>query len=490
MDFPLLSWMIFLPLVGMMVVMLMPKQSHAALRWTSVAFTAVPLVLSLFMLFGYDWSVSTMQFEERFSWIPTLNIQYALGVDGISVPLLVLTTLLSFLCVVASFNITDRVKEYMAFFLLLETGMLGVFCALDFFLFYIFWEVMLVPMYFLIGIWGGPRREYAAIKFFLYTLFGSIFMLVAILAIYFTTDPHTFDMLVLMEQGVSWARGFQIFLFVFFFVAFAIKVPVFPFHTWLPDAHVEAPTAVSVILAGVLLKMGTYGILRVNFSMLPEASQYFSLSLAWLGVIAIIYGAMVSMAQKDLKKLVAYSSVSHMGYCILAMGALTTTGIAGAMFQMVSHGLITGALFLLVGVLYDRAHTREIAAFGGLWTHLPVYSAVMTLFAMASLGLPGLSGFVAEFMSFVGAFQTYPVLTAVGVIGVLLTAGYILRMIQRMFLGPFSTEKWGGLTEINRRELFTVAPLAVLTIWIGVYPKPLADLMSVSVEAVRQLALR
>ncbi len=490
MDFPVLSWMIFLPLAGMITVMLLPKDNTRALRWTSVAFSLAPLVLSVWMLAAYDWTTSTMQFTERFSWIPTLSIQYALGVDGISVPLVLLTTLLSFLCIVASFNIENRVKEYMAFFLLLETGMIGVFCALDFFLFYVFWEVMLVPMYFLIGIWGGPRKEYAAIKFFLYTLFGSIFMLVAILAIYFTTEPHTFDMMVIMQQGVGWAASFQIFVWVFFFFGFAIKVPVFPFHTWLPDAHVEAPTAVSVILAGVLLKMGTYGILRVNFSMLPAASQYFSPHMAWLGMIAILYGALVSMAQKDLKKLVAYSSVSHMGYCILAMGALTTTGIAGAMFQMVSHGLITGALFLLVGVLYDRAHTREIAAFGGLWTHLPLYSAIMTLFAMASLGLPGLSGFVAEFMSFLGAFQTFPVLTAVSVVGVLLTAGYILRMIQKMFLGPFQAEKWGGLTEINGRELFTVVPLALLTIWIGVYPKPLADLMGESVKAVLQLALR
>jgi NADH-quinone oxidoreductase subunit M len=490
MDFPILSWMIFLPVLGMIMVMALPKNSLGAIRWTSVGFSFLSLVLSVIMLFDYDWSTASMQFMERHDWIPTLNVQYFLGVDGISVPLVVLTTLLSFLCIIASFNITKRVKEYMAFFLLLETGMIGVFCALNFFLFYVFWEVMLVPMYFLIGIWGGPRKEYAAIKFFLYTLFGSIFMLVAILAIYFTTEPHTLDMLVLMEQGVGWARGFQIFLWAFFFIAFAIKVPVWPFHTWLPDAHVEAPTAVSVILAGVLLKMGTYGILRVNFSMLPEASQYFALFMAWLGVIAIIYGALVSMAQKDLKKLVAYSSVSHMGYCILAMGALTTTGIAGAMFQMVSHGLITGALFLLVGVLYDRAHTREIAAFGGLWTHLPLYSAIMTLFAMASLGLPGLSGFVAEFMSFIGAFQTFPVLTAVGVLGVLLTAGYILRMVQRMFLGPFSKEKWGALTEINGRELFTVAPLAVLTIWIGVYPKPLADLIGTSVQWIQQLAVR
>ncbi len=490
MDFPILTWMIFLPLVGMVTIMAMPKTAVGAIRWTALGFTVPSLVLSLIMLAGYDWSTADFQFMERHSWIPNVNIQYLLGVDGISVPLLVLTTLLTCICILASFKITDRLKEYMAFFLLLETGMIGVFCALDFFLFYVFWEVMLVPMYFLIGIWGGPRREYAAIKFFLYTLFGSIFMLVAILAVYFTTEPHTFDMLVIMQQGVGWARGFQMFLWVFFFIAFAIKVPIFPFHTWLPDAHVEAPTAVSVILAGILLKMGTYGILRVNFSMLPLATQEFSLLMVWIGMISIIYGALVSMAQRDLKKLVAYSSVSHMGFCILAMGALTTTGIAGAMFQMISHGLITGAMFLLVGVLYDRAHTREIAAFGGLWTHLPLFSAIFTLFAMAFLGLPGLSGFVAEFMSLLGAFQTYPVITAVSALGVLLTAAYVLRVIQKMFLGPFNSEKWGGLTEISTRELLTLAPLAVLTIWIGVYPKPLADLMSASVDAIQKLAMR
>lgn len=490
MDFPLLTTMIFLPLAGMVVVMVLPKGSDQMIRWTALGFSGLPLIVSLVMLYNFDFTTSAMQFTERHEWIPTLDVHYSVGVDGISVPLLMLTTLLSVLCILSSFNIVTRVKEYMAFFLLLEAGMIGVFCALDFFLFYVFWEVMLVPMYFLIGIWGGPRKEYAAIKFFLYTLFGSIFMLVAILVMYFSSTPHTFDMVELMQQGAGWAQGLQIFLFVFFFLGFAIKVPVFPFHTWLPDAHTEAPTAVSVILAGVLLKMGTYGILRVNFSMLPDGAQYFSLSLAWLGVIAIIYGAFVSMAQKDLKKLVAYSSVSHMGYCILAMGALTTTGIAGAMFQMISHGLITGALFLMVGVLYDRAHTREIAAFGGLWTHLPVYSSIMILFAMASLGLPGLSGFVAEFMSFVGAFQTYPYLTGVAVVGVLLTAAYILRLIQKMFLGPFDSAKWGKLTDINTRELITVAPLAALTIWIGVYPKPLADLIGASVEAVQKLAMR
>jgi NADH-quinone oxidoreductase subunit M len=368
---------------------------------------------------------------------------------------------------------------------------MGVFAALDFFLFYVFWEVMLVPMYFLIGVWGGPRKEYAAIKFFLYTLFGSIFMLVAILVLYFTSNPHTLDMVKLIEIGPTFARGIQIFTFAFFFIAFAIKVPVWPFHTWLPDAHVEAPTAISIILAGVLLKMGTYGMLRISWPMLPEGIKYFSLPIAILGVIAIIYGALVSMAQKDLKKLVAYSSVSHMGYCMMALAAYSSvTALSGCMFQMVSHGLITGALFLLVGVLYDRAHTREIAAFGGLGKKLPVYTAIMTLFAMASLGLPGMSGFISEFMIFVGSFSSFPILVGIAVLGVVLTAAYILRMVQRVFLGEFDAAKWDGLTEINLRETLCVAPLIVLTIFVGVYPKPLSDLMKATLENIVNMMAR
>jgi len=402
-----------------------------------------------------------------------------------------LTGLLSFVSILASFNIKNRVKEYFAFFLLLETGMMGVFSALDFFLFYVFWEVMLVPMYFLIGIWGGPRKEYAAIKFFLYTLFGSIFMLVAILVLYFTNTPHTLNIMELIKIAPSMTHNLQLFCFAFFFIAFAIKVPVWPFHTWLPDAHVEAPTAVSVILAGVLLKMGTYGMLRVSWPMFPVAIRYFSIPIAILGLIAIIYGALVSMAQKDLKKLVAYSSVSHMGYCMLALGAFSSvTALSGCMFQMVSHGLITGALFLLVGVLYDRAHTREIAAFGGLGVKIPVYTGLMVLFSMASLGLPGMSGFVSEFMVFVGSFFSFKIITAIAVLGVVLTAGYMLRMVQRMFLGEFNVSKWGALTEINVREIITVAPLAVLTIVVGVYPSPLSNMMRATLENLVNLMAR
>jgi NADH-quinone oxidoreductase subunit M len=348
---------------------------------------------------------------------------------------------------------------------------------------------MLVPMYFLIGIWGGPRKEYAAIKFFLYTLFGSIFMLVAILVLYFTSEPHTLNMLTLIQSAPGLSHTLQMVCFSFFFIAFAIKVPVWPFHTWLPDAHVEAPTAVSVILAGVLLKMGTYGMLRVSWPMFPSALHALSFWIALLGVIAIIYGALVSMAQKDLKKLVAYSSVSHMGYCMLALGAFTSVqAIAGCMFQMISHGLITGALFLLVGVLYDRAHTREIALFGGIGSKLPVYSGIMVFFSMAALGLPGMSGFISEFMIFLGAFSAISkVLVGISVFGVVLGAAYMLRMVQRVFLGEFNLAKWGGLTEINGRELFTVIPLMILTLLIGVYPKPLNDLMNATLVNLVQL---
>jgi NADH-quinone oxidoreductase subunit M len=498
MDFPILSLMIFAPLLGMVVVMLLNKENHKLIRWVSTGFSLIPFFLSLILIAAYDSSTSAMQFVEKASWIPSLSIQYFLGADGLSVPMLFLTALLSTISLIVSFNITTRVKEYFAFFLLLEAGMLGVFASLDFFLFYIFWEVMLVPMYFLIGIWGGPRKEYAAIKFFLYTLFGSIFMLVGILVLYLNTNPHTLDMIELMNQGSVFGHSMQLMVWVFFFLAFAIKVPIFPFHTWLPDAHVEAPTAVSIILAGVLLKMGTYGFLRISYPMLPYGTNYFAYPFAILGLIGIIYGALVSMAQTDLKKLVAYSSVSHMGYCVLGMavffidqasGKPHITGLAGCYFQMFSHGLITGALFLLVGVLYDRAHTREIAAFGGLGSKLPVYTALMTVFAMASLGLPGMSGFVAEFMVFIGSFPKYPVITALAVIGVVLTAGYILRMVQRMFLGEFNT-KWSGLTEINAREIIAVTPLLVLTVFLGVYPKPLVDMISATLQNIVVMVMR
>jgi NADH-quinone oxidoreductase subunit M len=480
----------------MLVVMLLPKDNKQLIRWVATGFSFIPLVVSFWLtwdyFFNYAQSAAFAYQSGPYNWIPSLNIQYFLGADGISIPLLALTGLLSTISLIASFNIEVRVKEYFAFFLLLEAGMMGVFVALDFFLFYIFWEVMLVPMYFLIGVWGGPRKEYAAIKFFLYTLFGSIFMLVSILILYFTSEPHTLNMLTLIQSGPGLPYTFQMVCFVFFFIAFAIKVPVWPFHTWLPDAHVEAPTAVSVILAGVLLKMGTYGMLRISWPMFPEALQTLSFWIALLGAIAIIYGALVSMAQKDLKKLVAYSSVSHMGFCMLALGAFTSVqAITGTMFQMISHGLLTGAMFLLVGVLYDRAHTREIAAFGGIGSKLPVYSAFMIFFSMGSLGLPGMSGFISEFMIFVGAFgAANKVLVGISVLGVVLGATYILRMVQRVFLGEFNLERWGHLTEINFREIIMVSPLVIFTLWIGIYPKPLNDLMQATLQNLVSLMAR
>ena len=496
MDFPYLSSLVFIPLIGMALVMCLPKDKFGAIRWTSVIASLPPLVISAYLTIDYFVNFASMgamaYVEGPFNWVPSLNIQYFMGVDGISVPMLFLTGLLSTISLLASFGINNRVKEYFAFFLLLEAGMMGVFVALDFFLFYVFWEVMLVPMYFLIGVWGGPRKEYAAIKFFLYTLFGSLFMLVAILIMYFTSEPHSLNMMTLMDHGPTMSHTLQMVCFIFFFIAFAIKVPVWPFHTWLPDAHVEAPTAVSVILAGVLLKMGTYAMLRISWPMFPDALRSLSFWIALLGAIGIIYGALVSMAQKDLKKLVAYSSVSHMGYCMLALGAFSSvTAIAGCMFQMISHGLITGALFLLVGVIYDRAHTREIAAFGGIGSKLPVYSSIMVFFSMAALGLPGMSGFVSEFMVFVGAFSAVnKVLVGISVLGVVLGAAYMLRMVQNVFLGEFDLQRWGGLTEINVRELVTVVPLMVLTVLIGVYPKPLSVLMSGTIQNLVNLMAR
>jgi NADH-quinone oxidoreductase subunit M len=502
-PYPILTWMTFIPLIGVVAVLLLKKEAVGAIRWTAAVFSFIPFVLSIYLIWYYFSAMGTgmlfnissqtqgfiFDYAKPLSWFPQVNVNYIMGADGLSVPMLFLTGLLSFISIIASFGITVRVKEYFAWFLLLETGMMGTFSALDFFLFYIFWEIMLVPMYFLIGIWGGPRREYAAIKFFLYTLFGSVFMLIAILAVYFATG--SLSMLEIIRQNSIYSYMFQMWVFAGFFIAFAIKVPVWPFHTWLPDAHVEAPTAVSVILAGVLLKMGTYGMLRVCLPMFPKAAIAYSIPIAILGLIGIIYGALVSMAQKDLKKLVAYSSVSHMGYCMLGIASLTTLGISGCLFQMFSHGVITGALFLLVGVLYDRAHTREIAAFGGLGVKLPKYTGIFVLFAMASLGLPSMSGFVSEFMVFVGSYKSIYVskwIVYLSVLGVVFTAAYILRMVQKVFLGQFNT-KWEGLTEINGREIFTVVPLAVLTILVGVYPEILNVFLRGTVDNLVRLII-
>ena len=460
------------------MILLLPERWTNGIRAVAVAFTGVALGLSVWALAAFDPGITgAMQFEEIHRWIPSIDVFYHLGVDGLSMPLFILTTLLSLLAAIASFSIKERVKEYYALYLLLVAGMLGVFVSLDLFLFYVFWEVMLVPMFFLIGIWGGEKREYAAIKFFLYTLFGSVIMLLGILALYFTSQPHTFDMLELMRQQGSFVRAFQIIVFLAFYVGFAIKVPVFPFHTWLPDAHVEAPTAISVLLAGVLLKMGGYGLLRVSYPILAAGAHWFALPLAILGVINIVYGALVAMAQKDLKKLIAYSSVSHMGFVLLGIAAMTPTGLNGAVMQMFNHGIITGALFLLVGVLYDRAHVRDIGAFSGLAVRVPVFVGIMSFTMFASLGLPGLAGFVSEFLSLVGSFPVFPVLVIISGAGIVITAGYFLWTIRRMFLGKLN-ERWANLPDISFRELVTVVPLMILMVLIGVYPSILLKLMN------------
>lgn len=506
----ILTWMTFLPIVGMVVVLLLPKGNKNAMRWTSLAITVLQVVLAgvIYALFnrgmaGID-NPATMQFKELFTWIDIksvswfgrIHIDYFLGIDGISGPMVLLTALISFVAVVASWNIEKSVKGYFALLLLLDTGMMGVFVSLDFFLFYVFWEVMLLPMYFLIGVWGGPRREYAAIKFFIYTLFGSVLMLLALLALYFSVtiiDPatgekiHTFNMLAMMNpanfEAGSILAGLNTYwryvAYVALFIGFAIKVPLFPFHTWLPDAHVEAPTAISVILAGVLLKMGTYGLMRIAFPIFPDAAMHFLYPLAFIGFINIVYGALCAMAQKDFKKLIAYSSISHMGIVILGMTAMNTQGMMGAVFQMFNHGTITAMLFLIVGVLYDRAHTRGIDDFGGLMNQMPKYSAVMVIAFFAALGLPGLSGFISEAFSFLGAFQTFRWLTIASTLGIILTAAYMLWTLQRVFLGTLP-DKWKDLPDINGRELVALVPLAIIVIVLGIYPAPMLDMMNAS----------
>ena len=498
----ILTLMIFTPVVGMVVILLLPSNAHTHIRWTALAFTTPPLLLAIWLFANFDRSTPELQYVVKVPWIASYSIDYFVGIDGISVSMVLLTALLCFLCIPASWGIEKGVKAYFALFLLLDAGMMGVFCALDFFLFYIFWEVMLLPMYFLIGIWGGPRREYAAIKFFLYTLLGSVLMLIAMLALYFYNDPHTFDMTKLVAQSgtyatepldvwpfSAWGWGFQHVCWMALFIGFAIKIPAFPFHTWLPDAHVEAPTAISVILAGVLLKMGTYGILRICYPMLPVATADLAfVFLAALGTWNIVYGALCAMAQKDLKKLVAYSSISHMGYVMLGMAAFTPQGINGAVLQMFNHGTVTAMLFLLVGVIYDRAHHRRIEGFGGLADQMPIYTGITALAFFAALGLPGLSAFISEVLVLLGAWRPYPGLTVIAASAVVLTAGYMLWTLQRMYLGKLD-EKYAGLPDVTAREIFTLAPLGVIVVVLGVYPHAVLDLLNVSLVNLNEIVL-
>jgi NADH-quinone oxidoreductase subunit M len=476
----MLSLITWAPLAGALIVLLLPKDNVKAIQGVSFVAAGVSLLASILITFSFDRSTAAFQFVEQWVWIPSLNGNYHMGVDGLSLPLVVLTTFMSFIALVGSLGIKERVKEYFFWFLILETGMLGVFVALDLLLFYVFWEITLVPMYFLIGIWGGPKKEFAAIKFFLYTLSGSVFMLLAILAMYFKAPTHTFDMLELMKANANWDQHFQVLVFLGLYFGLAIKIPAFPFHTWLPLAHVEAPTPISVILAAVLLKMGVYGLLRLCYQIVPAGFAWFLPALVVVAVINIVYGALCAMAQTDMKKMVAYSSVNHMGYCLLGIAGMSAAGFSGAVFQMINHGIITGALFLLVGVIYDRAHTRDLSAFGGLAARLPVYFGLMALTCFASLGLPGLAGFVSEFLCFLGAFPMWKWQTTISVLGIIATAAFFLRMMQKVFLGAFN-EKWDGLPDMTARELVSVLPLAAITIWFGVYPQWPLNLMNATV---------
>ncbi len=496
-----LTLLTFIPAAGAAIVALLPRDNPKLVRWFSILVTGIVLAIAVSLYPQFDRGIvgidqeATFQFVEKGAWIPAFNINYFVGVDGLSFPMVLLTALLCFLCIPASWGITKGVKGYHALFLLLETGMIGVFVALDFFLFYVFWEIMLLPMYFLIGIWGGPRRVYAAIKFFIYTLIGSLLMLIVMLVFYFNvrdpvTGANTFNMLHMMSQanhgGIMSLNHVRVLLFFGLYICFAIKVPVFPFHTWLPDAHVEAPTAVSVILAGILLKMGTYGLLRISYPILPDATHSFAWFLAVMGMINIIYGAFCAMAQKDLKKLVAYSSISHMGFVMLGMSALTDAGINGAVFQMFNHGTITAMLFLLVGVIYDRAHHREIDGFGGLANVMPRYLGITSVAFFAGMGLPGLSGFISEAMCFIGAFPVWRTLTIISIGGIVITAAYLLWTIQRMFFGE-TNPKYADLPEINGRELFTLLPLAAIVIFLGIWPHPILGLMNTSLSYLGEL---
>ncbi|MBE0428700.1 MAG: NADH-quinone oxidoreductase subunit M [Thermoleophilia bacterium] len=487
-GFPILSVLIFLPSAGALAMLIFMRGRPQLYKWTAAIVTGLNFVLSLVLIGFFDHLTAQMQFLEHTVWIERLGISYHLGVDGISVLLIMLTTLLSLLVIPASWNyIKQRELAFFASLLFLESGMIGVFAARDLFLFYVFWEVMLIPMYFIIGVWGGPRRIYAAVKFFLFTLAGSLLMLVAIVAIAWLARPNQFAAPVFdmdMLEAAVFSTNVQFWAFLAFFLAFAVKVPMWPLHTWLPDAHVEAPTAGSVILAGVLLKMGGYGMLRICLPFFPDAVSMFVPYILVFSLIAIIYGALLTLVQKDLKKLVAYSSVSHMGFVTAGIFALNVVGIQGAIMVMFSHGLLTGALFLMVGYLYERMHTRQISEMGGLAGPFPVMAAFLLFFVLASLGLPGLSGFVGEFLSLVGVFTYNKAMGAVAAIGIILAAAYLLWMFQRaMFMG-LNDEKWYKSPDFNLREIGTLTPLAALAVWAGVYPNTFLDLIGPPVEKI------
>ena len=493
----ILSIVLFTPLVGAILLLFVPRENKQAIRVIANVFALAGFLISL-PLIPWFWAVKSQpgfKFIEGVAnnWIPSIGAGYYLGIDGISFLLIMLTTLLGWVSILSSWTaIQERVKEYYVWFLVLQTGMLGVFMSLDFFLFFVFWEAMLVPMYLLIGIWGGPRKLYAAIKFFLYTLLGSVLMLLAILFLYFhhhtITGVYTFSIPDLYQTAPQIPFHFAIWLFLAFFLGFAIKVPMFPFHTWLPDAHVEAPTAGSVILAGVLLKMGTYGFIRFSLPFFPSVVMHPTVR-SWmigLSIVAIIYGALVSLMQKDMKKLVAYSSVSHLGFCTLGIFALNPMGLSGSVLQQINHGISTGALFLIVGVLYERRHTREIAEYGGISNVMPVYAAITMIMFLSSMGLPLLNGFIGEFTILQGTFMENKLWAGLAVIGVILAAAYLLWLYQRVFFGKVTNPKNEKLRDLNVRELVYFAPLIAVAFWIGLYPKPFFEILQQPVNQLVQ----
>ncbi len=489
----ILSWVTYFPALIALLLLFFPRQSEKAIKLTALLGSLVTFVLSLHLAFHFDPSRGQMQFEESVPWIRTVtyNIGHHLGIDGISLFLVILTTFLTPLAILCSWeSITRRVKPFMICLLTLETGMIGVFCALDLVLFYVFWEVMLIPMYFLIGVWGGERRIYAAVKFILYTMVGSLLMLVAILYLFFAGGGTTFNLVQITQQLSSGMFHLspreEFWLFMAFLLAFAIKVPMFPFHTWLPDAHVEAPTAGSVILAGVLLKMGTYGMLRFCLPLFPSAALAAAPYISILAIIGIIYGALVAMVQPDLKKLVAYSSVSHMGLVVLGIFSFNTQGIQGSIVQMLNHGLSTGALFLLVGMIYDRRHTRMIADFGGIAHISPVYASAFLVVTLSSIGLPGLNGFVGEVLILMGSFANNRVFGALAALGMVLGAVYMLWMYQRVFMGKMTNPANASIGDIGMRERLILLPIILMMVWIGVYSAPFLRRMDASVQLVQK----
>jgi len=488
MERELLTLVTFFPLIGVVLLLFVPKDRHDSIKGLSLIIAFVTFIFSTWIYYMFDPVANGMQFEINIPWITSLGISYHMGIDGISLLLIMLTTILTILSILASWNsIKTGIKGYYISMLLLETGMIGVFCALDLFMFYVFWEVMLIPMYFIIGLWGGPRKVYAAIKFVLFTMFGSLLMLVGIIYILFEYQKYSgvfsFDMLrIIGELPLTYQS--QLWLFGAFALAFAIKVPLFPFHTWLPDAHVQAPTAGSVILAGVLLKMGTYGFIRICLPLFPEATITYLPYICVLSLIAIIYGALVAMVQKDVKSLVAFSSVSHMGFVMLGMFALNMQGLEGSVIQMINHGVSTGALFLLVGMIYERRHTRLIEEFGGLAKSMPVFSAFFMIVTLSSIGLPFTNGFIGEFLILLGAFKMNNIYGIIGATGVIFAACYMLWMYQRVFFGKLTRDENKKLLDLDWREKLILIPIVLLIFWIGIYPKPLFDRIEPAVKQV------